>query len=173
MSQSMNILFISASASPNSSNYFLLKGVAELLNKQHEMEVYQGLYEWELFTPQKLKSNTPKNIESLKKKIITADAIFLSTPEYTHNIPAVLKNLIEWCTASGEFSGKKVVAITFTPHEPRGEYAMNSLIASLKALEAKVVAQIPLYKTDVEIQDYKIELKAEQKEMLKAVMDMI
>ncbi|MEX2379818.1 MAG: NADPH-dependent FMN reductase [Vicingaceae bacterium] len=169
----MNILCISGSASPNSGNYYLLKAIANFVKEQHEVDVYQGLYEWELFTPQKLRTDIPEKIVALKQKIIAADAIFISTPEYTHNIPAVLKNLIEWCTASGEFSGKKIVAITFTPHEPRGEHAMKSLIASLKALEAKVVAQFPLYKTDVDIQDHKIELKEEQKEMLQAVFEML
>lgn len=169
----MKILAISCSASKNSGNYYLLKAIADLFKEKHELEVYQGLYEWELFTPQKLKDNIPEKVEALKQKIVAADAIIISTPEYTHNIPAVLKNLIEWCTASGEFSGKKVVAITFTPHEPRGEYAMQSLISSLKALEAKVVAQFPLYKTDVDIQDHKIVLKAEQKEMMQAVLEMV
>lgn len=169
----MKILCISGSASPNSGNFYLLQALAELVKEQHEVEVYQGLYEWELFTPQKLKTDIPENIEALKQKIVAADAIIISTPEYTHNIPAVLKNLIEWCTASGEFSGKKAVVITFTPHEPRGEHAMQSLLSSLKALEANVVAQFPLYKTDVDIQDHKIELKTEQKEMLQAVFEML
>jgi NAD(P)H-dependent FMN reductase len=115
----------------------------------------------------------PSKIKALKQKIEAADAVILATPEYTHNIPAVLKNLIDWCTASGEFSSKKVVAITFTPHEPRGEYAMNSLLPSLKALEANVVAQFPLYKTQVEIQDQKIILKPESKDMVKAALEMI
>lgn len=169
----MKILAISSSASKDSGNYYLLKALAELLNKQHEVDVYQGLYDFELFSPHRLKKGVPKNIQALKDQMKAADAIFISTPEYTHNIPAVLKNLIEWCTASGEFSGKKLVAITFTPHEPRGEYAMQSLISSLKALEAKVVAQFPLYKTDVDIQDHKIELNTEKKEMMQAVLEMI
>lgn len=169
----MNILAISASASPNSGNYYLLQALAELVKDQHKVDVYQGLYEWELFTPQKLKANIPEKIEAFKQKIIVADAIFIATPEYTHNIPAVLKNLIEWCTASGEFSGKKVVAITFTPHEPRGEHAMESLLNSLKALETKIIAQFPLYKTEVEIHDKKISLNAESKEMVKAVFELL
>jgi NAD(P)H-dependent FMN reductase len=169
----MKILAISSSASKDSGNYYLLKAIAELVKGQHEIAVYQGLYDFELFSPQRLKNGVPENIQELKDQIKAADALFISTPEYTHNIPAVLKNLIDWCTASGEFSDKKVVAITFTPHEPRGEYAMQSLINSLKALEAKVEAQFPLYKTDVEIHDKNIELKAEQKEMMQAVLEMI
>jgi len=169
----MKTLCISGSASPDSGNYYLLKAIANIFKERHEVDVYQGLYEWELFSPKKLKAGTPENIMELKQKICKADAIIISTPEYTHNIPAVLKNLFEWCTASGEFSGKKAVAITFTPHKPRGEHAMKSLIDSLMALDTKVVAQLPLYKTDFDIQDYKIVLNPENEEMLKTVFEML
>ncbi|MEQ8910080.1 MAG: NADPH-dependent FMN reductase [Vicingaceae bacterium] len=166
----MNILLISASASPNSGNYYLLKAIAELFEKEHEVEVYQGLYEFELFSPPKLEQGIPNNISALQAKIKAADLIFLSTPEYTHNIPAVLKNLIEWCTASGEFSGKRLVPLTFTPHEPRGEYAMNSLTPSLQALEAEVLTQLPLYKSQMDIQEGQIILPDETKEMLQSLL---
>ena len=169
----MNLLAISASASPNSGNYYLLTAIAEFCKEEHHVELVQGLYDFDLFTPNRLKEETPQNIQRLKDKIKGADAVIISTPEYTQNIPAVLKNLIEWCTASGEFSNKKTVVITFTPHEPRGEHAMASLIASLKAMDAKVLAQFPMYKTDVEVLDHEIKLNAEQKEMMQAILEMI
>ena len=169
----MNILALSGSASPNSGNYYLLEAIAEFVKEQHELTVYQGLYEFELFTPQALKNGVPENIQALKKMLTAADAVLISTPEYTHNIPAVLKNLIEWCTASGEFCGKKTIVSTFTPHEPRGEYAMESLLASLKALDAKILTQFSLYKTDVDLQDQKLVLNAESKEMLNAAVELL
>lgn len=168
----MNILLISASASKDSGNYYLLKAIAKHFVKQHEVEVYQGLYDLALFSPMKLKQGVPENIQVVKNKISAADLIFLSTPEYTHNIPAVLKSLIEWCTASGEFFQKRVVPITFTPHKPRGKYAMESLISSLHALEAKVVTQLSLYKTEVEIKQEEILLNPEHKELLMAILEL-
>ena len=143
----MKILAISGSASKNSSNFYLLKAIAGFIQEKHKTEVYQGLYDFQLFTPTNLKNGVPEKIKVLKSKISSADVLIISTPEYTRNIPAALKNLIEWCTASGEFTNKRVVAITFTPHEPRGEHAMASLLASLKTMEAKVIAQIALYKS--------------------------
>lgn len=169
----MKILAISCSASHNSGNYYLLQAIAELIQEHDEVEVYQGLYDFALFSPQRLKKGIPKNIAELKSKIKTADALLLSTPEYTHNIPAVLKNLIEWCTASGEFSAKKVVAITFTPHSPRGEHAMSSLLASLKTMEANTLAQLPIYRNEVAIRDQHIELTKEQKEIVKGLIELL
>ncbi|MGB3546695.1 MAG: NAD(P)H-dependent oxidoreductase, partial [Saprospiraceae bacterium] len=73
-------------------------------------------------------------------------------PEYAHNIPAALKNALEWLVAGGELSGKPVLAVTYTPHAPRGEDAMQSLCATLSALDMRVVAQLPLYRNEVMVE---------------------
>jgi len=67
--------------------------------------------------------------------------------------PAILKNALEWLTTSGELSNKAVIAITYTPAPPRGAEAMTSLIWSLKALEARVLAQCPLYQNQLSVAD--------------------
>ncbi|MGO1728095.1 MAG: NADPH-dependent FMN reductase [Flavobacteriaceae bacterium] len=162
----MTILGISGSASPNSSNFYLLKAIQQLLAKNHQMEVYDDIHLFDLFTPQKLEKGIPDKIQLFKEKLVKADAVIISTPEYTHNIPAVLKNMIEWCTHSGEFSETRILPITFTPNEPRGEYAMQSLLGSLQTMKAKVVTQLPLYKTDVKIEDQQISFKQETREIL-------
>ena len=73
----------------------------------------------------------------------------LTAPEYLHNLPALVKNALEWLTTSGELQQKPVLPITFTPHPPRGERAMQSLLWSLQALKARVVAQLPLYQNEM------------------------
>lgn len=169
----MNILAISGSASEKSSNYYLLKAIKTLFKAQHNIEIYDSLSLFPLFTPQRLKDGIPEVVQEFKTQLIAADVVLISTPEYTHNIPAVLKNMIEWCTHSGEFSEKKVLPITFTPHEPRGEYAMKSLLFSLNALEANAIVQIPLYKTDVEITNELIILSEATKEVLVAAFELL
>src|SRR5690554_3604830 len=119
----MNIFAISGSSSKKSSNFYLLEALQLLLKKDHRIDVFDKLSEFELFTPDRLENGVPHKIQTFKSKVINADAIIISTPEYTHNIPAVLKNMIEWCTHSGEFAEKNVLPITFTPQAPRGEHA--------------------------------------------------
>lgn len=162
----MRIIGISGSASPKSSNYYLLEAIQNHINNQHQMEVYDDIHSFELFTPEKLKKGVSQSIFDFKKKLLEVDVIIISTPEYTHNIPAVLKNMMEWCTHSGEFSDKRILPITFTPHEPRGEFAMQSLLNSLKAMKAKIVMEFPLYKTDAIIEDQKILFPKETQIML-------
>ena len=152
------ILAISGSAGANSSNTLLLKSIQAHYSGEYEIEIFDKLREFPLFRPEDFEKGIPELVQELKDKILAADAIIMSTPEYTHNIPAVLKNAFEWMTASGEFAEKKILPITFTPREPRGEHAMQSLLFSLKTMNARIVTQLPLYKSEVKIENGKLEL---------------
>src|SRR5690554_2547391 len=169
----MRIFAISGSASEKGSNYFLLEAMKVLFEGEHEIHIFDALADFPLFSPKRLEHEIPEIVKDFKKQVLLDDAIIISTPEYTHNIPAVLKNMIEWCTHSGEFSDKKIIPITFTPHEPRGEYAMQSLLFSLNAIEANVIVQIPLYKTDVEITNELIIFSEATKEVLVAAFELL
>jgi NAD(P)H-dependent FMN reductase len=160
------ILGISGSAALHSSNLELLKTLSRLFEMEYSWTITNALRNFPLFTPEQLSQELPSVVGEFKKQVLQADAIVISTPEYTHNIPAILKNAIEWCTASGEFSGKPILPITFTPHEPRGKFAMHSLIESLKTLDAKIIAEIPLYKTDVTFREAEIDLASDIEVML-------
>lgn len=162
----MYILAISGSASEKSSNSELLETVREQFSDEYEIEVFDQIKNFQLFRPEDLEKSIPMLIQEFKRKILNADALIICTPEYTHNIPAVLKNALEWITASGELAEKKVLPITFTPHEPRGEYAMQSLLNSLKTMNANIVTQMPLYKNEVEFREKGIELNEEYKFLL-------
>lgn len=166
----MKILGISASASQSSSNFYLLKAIQDLCVRKNEMQVFEGLQDFEMFSPAQLEKGIPKNILYFKEKVLAADLIIISTPEYTHNIPAALKNILEWCTASGEFAEKAVLPITFTPKEPRGQHAMTSLLQSLQTLKAKIETQLPLYKSDVNICSHQIKLPEDIQEIITAAI---
>jgi len=141
-----SLLLISGSASEDSSNTRLLRLMADAFAHSYRTEVMDGLWELPLYTPQREKDGIPGQVRQLRDSVAGADAVVISTPEYLHNIPAVLKNALEWLTTSGELSGKPVLAITFTPRAPRGEHAMRSLLQSLGAGRARVVAELPLYR---------------------------
>lgn len=54
----------------------------------------------------------PEEVQKIANKMIDADGIIISTPEYNHSIPAVLKNLFEWCTFTARPFVDKPVMIT-------------------------------------------------------------
>lgn len=143
------ILAISGSPSKNSSNTQLLELLKKTFANTYSIQVYDKLWTFPLFSPQLVQEGTPKNVEAFKQQLTRADAVIICTPEYVHNIPAVLKNMLEWITASGELAAKPVLPITFTPSAPRGQHAMRSLLASLQASDAKIVTEMQLYRDEL------------------------
>ncbi len=164
---------ISGSASSPSSNARLLEAVAASFpEKNIRPDVL--LRELPLYRPELDKAPLPSSAEAWRRQMAGARAVIISTPEYLHNIPAVLKNGLEWLKSSGELRGKAVLPITFAPHPPRGEYAMKSLVNSLKALDARIVVELPLYQNAVpEGDDGSLKPEGETSEWLRAGIDML
>lgn len=162
----MKILTISGSSRNDSNNSKLLDSIPTLFPKQ-DIRRYETLDKLPLFKPESDQHPWPEEVLNWRKAIGASDAIIVCTPEYIYNLPALLKNALEWVTTSGELSQKPVLAITFTPHPPRGEKAMQSLIWSLQALDARVVAQLPLYQNELKIDNQHLIVGAESLELLK------
>ncbi|MFK7932132.1 MAG: NADPH-dependent FMN reductase [Saprospiraceae bacterium] len=137
----MKIITVSATNHPKAGNVRLLQAIA-LLATQHVFTHFSNLGELPLFT---LAQAENQLVKDWKTAVRDSDAVIFSTPEYLHNLPAALKSALEWLTTGGELAGKKVIAMTCTPHAPRGEQAMQSLLWSLNALDANVVVNFPVY----------------------------
>ncbi len=145
----MTILTLSGSSRTGATNQMLLDHLPRLV-KQYNFYAFKGIQDLPLFHPDQDKQNPmPPSVELFKTAVIESDAVIISTPAYLHNIPAALKNALEWLTSSGEFVNKQVLAITYTPYAPRGGKAMQSLLWSLTALNARVMGSLELYHTDI------------------------
>lgn len=53
----------------------------------------------------------PKEVEQFKKMVESADAVFISTPEYNWSISGVLKNALEWLSRVEKPIAKKPVLL--------------------------------------------------------------
>ncbi len=144
----MRILTISGSNRIGSSNKKLVEALPFLFPKQ-DIYGYDAIYELPLFQVELDKNPLPQKVKEWRRNVKEADAIIFCTPVYIYNIPASIKNALEWLASSGELDAKPVLAMTFTPNPPRGEKAMQSLLWSLQALNSRIVAQLPLYQTDI------------------------
>ncbi len=131
-----------------SSNRKLLESLAHHYRHRCDWQLDDCLTQLPLYLPSLEEQALSEHVINWRKHCGRADAIIICTPEYLHNIPAVLKNGMEWLKSSGEWMNKRVLPITFTPHHPRGEHAMPSLRNSLLALKANPVVELSLYKTD-------------------------
>lgn len=168
----MPILTVSGSTRSNSANTALLKALPLLFPNKNFIH-FENLTSLPLYTVAADANPLPELIVLWRKAVAEATAVIFSTPEYIHNLPAVLKNALEWLSSSGELVGKPVLAITYLPNEPRGEKAMTSLTWSLKALDAKVVAALPLYQTNLKVGEGKITGVAEELEILKEAVALL
>ena len=115
----------------------------------------------------------PDEVRKFKTAVTEANAVLISSPEYLGNIPAVLKNALEWLKSAGELSQKKVLPITFTPHAPRGKKAMQSLCWTLGALDATIVVQLNLYHTDFKNEHGQIVFSGNGENMLKEAFSLL
>lgn len=162
MTNKKTIAAVTGSASITSSNTALLETLKNYFESDYNIEIYNGLRYLPLFAPEKIQHPTEEVIK-WKAVLSNADAVIICTPEYSHNIPAVLKNGLEWITRSGELSNKRVLPVTFTPKAPRGEFAMQSLLFTLQTLNAQIASQMPLYRNEVDYHHGKITLNDDYK----------
>ena len=162
------LLTVSGSARSESSNIQLLLALADIApgKKIQHSTVPERL---PLFTEPAQAHPTPA-VVAWRTQVQHAAGLIFCTPEYLHNLPALLKNALEWLTVGGELAGKPCLALTLTPHPPRGEQAMRSLVWSLQALNADVRAELPLYRDEVKLVDGRIS-GAEARELLTAAVE--
>ena len=168
----MKILTISGSTRKDSANTRLLTAIPSLF-PQHTFQYDTPINQLPLFQAEADKSPWHAAVVDWRKAIADADALIISIPEYIHNMPALIKNALEWVTSSGELAQKRVLAMTFTPHEPRGEKAMQSLLWSLQALDANVVVSVPLYQNEIEFNVAGNFIRNEALEMLEEAILML
>jgi len=147
-----HIVAINGSTRPVAYNALLLRAIASRYNT-YTVELHLDLSAIPLYLADQESALITHDIVELRNSINSADAVIISTPEYIHNIPAVLKNALEWLTESGEMYNKRTLPIVYSPHEPRGTHAMKSLLQSLTALNATIMSSMQLYQNELIISD--------------------
>lgn len=162
----MQILTISGSAREDSLNVRLLEALPVLFPK-YNFQYYPAIGDLPLFKAPLDQHPWPPAVLNWRAAVAACDALMITSPEYLHNLPALIKNALEWLTSSGELLQKRVLPITFTPHPPRGEKAMQSLLWSLTALDARIVGQLDLYQSAIQFENGVIQMEEESLEMLK------
>jgi chromate reductase len=92
----MRVLAISGSLRRDSHNTSLLQAAAAELPHGAELELYAELGEIPPYNEDS--ASVPASVERLREAIRSADAVLISTPEYNHSIPGVLKNALDWAS---------------------------------------------------------------------------
>lgn len=134
----MRILALSGSLRAASSNTALLRAARSVAPVGIEVVLYERLGEIPPFNPD-LDGDVPHPaVADWRARLREADAVVISSPEYAHGVPGVLKNALDWVVGSGELVEKPMAL--FNP-SPRSTYAQASLLETLTVMSARLVAE--------------------------------
>lgn len=133
----MRILAISGSLRLVSSNTALLRAAARLAPRGIEITVYDGLGDLPHFNPD-LEGVEPPSVISFRNQLQASDGVLISSPEYAHGVPGVLKNALDWLVGTGELVDKSVALLNASP---RSTYAQASLMETIRVMSARIVSE--------------------------------
>jgi chromate reductase, NAD(P)H dehydrogenase (quinone) len=101
------------------------------------MKLYRGLGDLPYFNPD-LESTDLPTIQDLRRQLVWADGLVISSPEYAHSIPGVLKNALDWLVSGEEFIGKPVALFNTSS---RAIHAQASLVEIITTMAGKIVPE--------------------------------
>jgi NAD(P)H-dependent FMN reductase len=132
----VRLLAISGSLRSDSSNSSLIRAVASLTPEAVDVHIFTGLADLPFFNPDLDVGLGPTAVAQFRQAIQGADAVLISSPEYAHGVPGVLKNALDWLVGSGELIDKPVALINAAP---RATHAYASLMETLTTMTARIV----------------------------------
>ncbi|SES17110.1 NAD(P)H-dependent FMN reductase [Gracilibacillus ureilyticus] len=105
-----NLIAIVGTNSDNSTNRMLLHFIQKHFADRANIEVCE-IKDLPGFNKPKDRT-APVQVQKLSDKITQADGVIISTPEYNHSVPAVLKSTLEWFSYTTQPLIDKPVMIT-------------------------------------------------------------
>lgn len=106
----MRLLALSGSLRGASTNTALLHAFAALAPEDISVEVFDGMGDLPLFSPD-MESDTPDSVLRLAGKVAECDGMLISCPEYAHGIPGAFKNALDWLVSRFEIPGKPAMLV--------------------------------------------------------------
>ena len=132
----IRVAAISGSLRRVSSNTAIVTAAALLAPAGVRVDVYDALGDLPPFNPDIDDAAAPAAVRALRLFIDRADAVLISSPEYAHGVPGVLKNALDWLVESGEMIDKPIAIINASS---RATHAWSSLVETLTTMSATVV----------------------------------
>lgn len=133
----IRILAISGSLRRSSSNMALVRAAARLVPKVVELKIYGELAALPPFNPDLDNDCAPGAVTRFRDQLHACEAVLISSPEYAHGVPGVLKNALDWVVGSGELVDKPVAVINASG---RATHAWMSLKETLTVMSARLIA---------------------------------
>lgn len=145
----IKILAIPGSLRRDSYNRWLLQAAVTRAPAGTLVEVVEDLELIPLFNEdlEKQAEGDPASVIRLRNRVAEADGLLISTPEYNHSIPGVLKNAIDWLSR-GEapvLEGKPVAVVGASVGSWGTRLAQAALRQVLNATDCVLLPRQALY----------------------------
>lgn len=148
--QPLRIVILSGSMRKDSYNKSLVRFVGSYLSDVGSVELDEislGELNLPMFSEDDIASNgIPSSVTELKSRLIAADAVLISSPEYNGSLTGALKNAIDWASSPGEgekplacFKGKVCGLLSASPGAIGGLVGLAHLRQILTRLQMVVV----------------------------------
>jgi len=141
----IKVLAISGSLRSGSYNSGLITAFQAASHDELNVTIYRGTAELPFFDQDLEGENIPASVLALTDAIRNADAVVISTPEYSGSIPGVLKNLIDWASrpyGASPFAGKPTAVLGASPSPYGAQRSQEQLVAVLNAIGAQVLGDV-------------------------------
>ena len=150
--ESVKILAISGSARQLSTNTALLRAMQVIAPTGIIVDVFDGIWDLPVFSPDLEGSEEPDNVRLFKQAISESDGIVVASPEYVRSIPGGLKNAIDWLVSGDQLIGKSI-AIVHASH--RGDDMLKILRTVLSTVSSNfnesLFVRLPVMKETPEL----------------------
>lgn len=154
MGHALHILAISGSLRVASSNTAVLQAMVAVAPADVTISLYDQLADLPYFNPDldRETDTPPVSVRELRGRIGHADGILISSPEYAHGVPGVLKNALDWLVSSHEFPGKPVALINISPRSIYVQASLSEILSTMSATLIKDAAfTIPLPRNRLDV----------------------
>ncbi|HEY4220560.1 MAG TPA: NADPH-dependent FMN reductase [Myxococcota bacterium] len=130
----IRLLGIAGSLRATSSNAAIMRAARR---DGVDLDVYEGLGALPHFSPDLDVDPLPPEVAGLRARIASADAIFVSSPEYAHGMPGSLKNALDWLVSAQEALNKRAMLLSASPGG--AAFAHAQLLEVLRTMNLDVV----------------------------------
>lgn len=136
--RAIRVLAVSGSLRRVSANTALVEAVARLAPPHVDVRIFRELPSIPPFNPDLDSEPPPDPIGRFRSVLAGCDGLLISSPEYAHGVPGVLKNALDWVVASGELIDKPVAVINASA---RAMHAWTALVEILTTMSARVIRE--------------------------------
>jgi NAD(P)H-dependent FMN reductase len=151
----LKILAISGSLRAASSNSAVLRVAARVAPPDIVVNIYNGIDRLPYFNPDLDRGFDdpllPATVRELRGAIAESDAVLISSPEYAHGVPGVLKNALDWLVGGPEMVGKRVALLNTSPHATHAQASLAETLRTMSVTfveEASIAIALPRGESD-------------------------